>query len=237
MSQVSRIIQLSPKVFEEMNNLRLLRIYSMDASWYLELPQGLEYLPNTLRLLHWDLYPSPSLPSNFRPDSIVYLKMHESRLTQLWQGENVRLVNLKVCDLRESKELVKIMDFSGVPNLEILDLLGCCSLVEIPPSIQLCRKLIMIIVWGCVNLCGFPSDLRLTSLEEVNLYNCPRITELPKLPSTVRNLSFQKSGITLQVQSSFREFLFRELSAVAGAITITCLMLMFHVEDAKQTKR
>ncbi|KAJ4850266.1 hypothetical protein Tsubulata_015871 [Turnera subulata] len=202
MSQVSRIIQLSPEVFEEMDNLRLLRIYSMDASWYLELPQGLEYLPSTLRLLHWDLYPSPSLPSNFRPDSIVYLKMHESRLTQLWQGENVRLVNLKVCDLTESKELVKIMDFSGVPNLEELRLWGCRSLVEIPPSIQLCRKLIKVIVWGCVKLRGFPSDLPLTSLEEVNLYNSPRITELPKLPSTLRNLSFQKSGIKLQVTAA-----------------------------------
>ncbi|KAJ4840899.1 hypothetical protein Tsubulata_047126 [Turnera subulata] len=31
------------------------------------------------------------------------------------------------------------------------------------------------------------------------------------------------SDVRFQVQSSFREFLFRELSAVAGAITITCL--------------
>ncbi|KAJ4826320.1 hypothetical protein Tsubulata_004088, partial [Turnera subulata] len=33
------------------------------------------------------------------------------------------------------------------------------------------------------------------------------------------------SDVRFQVQSSFREFLFRELSAVAGAITITCLMV------------
>ncbi|KAJ4849596.1 hypothetical protein Tsubulata_047504 [Turnera subulata] len=149
MSQVSRIIQLSPKVFEEMDNLRLLRFYCTGASRYnniatklLHLPQqGFEYLPNTLRLLHWDRYPSASLPSNFHPENMVYLKMPGSSLTQLWEGDNVHLVNLKVCDLRGSKELIKIMDFSGVPNLEELYLGGCSSLVEIPSSLQLCRKL------------------------------------------------------------------------------------------------
>ncbi|KAJ4840335.1 hypothetical protein Tsubulata_031270 [Turnera subulata] len=201
MSQGSRIIQLSPKVFEGMDNLRLLRFYFKDASWYdnptkLGLPQqGLEYLPNTLRLLRWDLYPSPSLPSNFSPENLVHLEMWESSLTQLWEGENVHLVNLKVCDLRRSKELIKIMDFSGVPNLEELELRGCRSLVEIRSSIQLCWKLTKISVSHCVNLCGFPSDLGLTSLEVVRLGACPRIRELPKLPSTVKGLYLGRIGI------------------------------------------
>ncbi|KAJ4845868.1 hypothetical protein Tsubulata_048168, partial [Turnera subulata] len=203
MSQVSRIIQLCPKVFEEMDNLRLLRFYCLDDSHIptknptkLHLPQqGLEYLPNTLRLLHWDRYPSASLPSNFCPENMVYLKMPGSSLTQLWEGDNVPLVNLKVCDLRRSEELIKIMDLSGVPNLEELYLGGCSSLVEIPSSLQLCRKLTKIIVSDCINLCGFPSDLRLTSLEEVGLERCPRITQLPKLPSTVKTLYMYSSGI------------------------------------------
>ncbi|KAJ4841390.1 hypothetical protein Tsubulata_051422, partial [Turnera subulata] len=126
---------------------------------------------------------------------MVYLKMPGSSLTQLWEGDNVHLVNLKVCDIRRSKELIKIMDLSGVPNLEELDLGECSSLVEIPSSIQLCRKLTKISVSGCVNLCGFPSDLRLTSLEEVDLYECPRIAQLPELPSTVKTLSIYRSGI------------------------------------------
>ncbi|KAJ4838759.1 hypothetical protein Tsubulata_035632, partial [Turnera subulata] len=201
MSQGSRIIQLSPKIFEEMDNLRLLRFYFKDADWYknptkFHLPQrGLEYLPNTLRLLHWDFYPSPSLPLNFSLENLVHLEMQHSSLTQLWEGNNVHLVNLKFCDLSWSKKLIKIMDFSGVPNLEGLDLWKCSSLVEIPASIQLCRKLTKIIVLDCVNLCGFPSDLRLTSLEKVDLRCCPRITQLPQLPSTVKSLCFGGSGI------------------------------------------
>ncbi|KAJ4841302.1 hypothetical protein Tsubulata_039657, partial [Turnera subulata] len=85
-------------------NLRLLRFYFKDADWYkkpsskLHLPQrGHEYLPNTVRLLHWDLYPSASLPMNFSLENLVHLKMHHSSLTQLWEGANVHLVNLKVC--------------------------------------------------------------------------------------------------------------------------------------------
>ncbi|KAJ4845255.1 hypothetical protein Tsubulata_045479 [Turnera subulata] len=199
MTQINHM-QLSPKAFEELYNLRLLHFYFGGVGYNnhvkLHLPQqGLEYLPNTLRLLHWDLYPAPSLPSNFRPESLVHLEMPESSLTQLWEGENVHLVSLKVCDLRWSKQLIKIMDFSGVPNLEELDLWGCWSLVGIPSSIQLCRKLIKIDVSQCDSLCGFPSDLRLTSLEEVSLYGCPRITELPMLPSTVKSLNSFKSGI------------------------------------------
>ncbi|KAJ4849911.1 hypothetical protein Tsubulata_032887, partial [Turnera subulata] len=118
-----------------------------------------------------------------------------SSLTQLWGGDNVLLLNLKVCDLSESKGLIKIMDLSGVPNLEELVLEGCSSLVEIPSSIQLCQKLTRINVSRCVNLCGFPSDHRCTSLEVVYLHECPRITQLPQLPSTVKTLYLRKSGI------------------------------------------
>ncbi|KAJ4838758.1 hypothetical protein Tsubulata_035631, partial [Turnera subulata] len=201
MSQGGRIIQLSPLVLEGMDSLRLLRFYVMDhwsknPTSKLQLPQqGLEYLPNTLRLLHWDLYPSLSLPLNFCPDNLVHLKMPWSSLTRLWEGDNVHLVNLKVCDLSWSEQLIRIMDFSEVPNLEELELRGCSSLVEIPSSIQLCVKLTKITVSRCGNLCGFPRDLRLTSLEEVNFYSCPRIRELPVLPSTLKILYLGESGI------------------------------------------
>ncbi|KAJ4832636.1 hypothetical protein Tsubulata_001378 [Turnera subulata] len=134
MSQINRM-EISPIAFEELYNLRLLHFYFGGAQYdnpviKLELPQGLEYFPNTLRLLHWDLYPSPSLPLNFSPENLVHLKMPKSSLTQLWEGDNnVLLANLKVCDLNGSKELIKIVDLSGVPNLEELDLGGCSSLV------------------------------------------------------------------------------------------------------------
>ncbi|KAJ4822807.1 hypothetical protein Tsubulata_040865, partial [Turnera subulata] len=148
---------------------------------------------------------------------MVYLKMPGSSLTQLWEGDNVHLVNLKVCDLRWSKGLIKIMDFLGVPNLEELNLRKCWSLVEIPSSIQLCRKLTKINVSRCDNLSGFPSDLRLTSLEEVKFYNCPRITQLPELPSTVKILFLYSSGIK-QVTGASIGHLTRLQKLVVGEI-------------------
>ncbi|KAJ4827692.1 hypothetical protein Tsubulata_035286 [Turnera subulata] len=105
------------------------------------LSQGLKYLPSSLRLLYWDLYPSPTLPVNFSPDNLVCLQMRYSSLKQLWDGVNVRLVDLKTCDLSWSDQLIKIMDLCEVPNLEELNLSECYSLVEIPSSIQFCCKL------------------------------------------------------------------------------------------------
>ncbi|KAJ4840048.1 hypothetical protein Tsubulata_046861 [Turnera subulata] len=242
MSQI-RPMQLSPKLFEEMDNLRLLRFYFKGACWYnnptkLHLPQGLEYIPNTLRLLHWDLYPSPSLPLNFCPENMVYLKMPQSSLTQLWEGDNVHLVNLKVCDLSRSKELIKIMNFWGVPNLEELNLKECSSLVEIPSSIQLCRKLTKITVSRCDNLRGFPSDLSWTSLEEVNLQNCPRITRLPdKLPSTVKSLYFggsgiKQSGVCFHHKETFNTETFSPVGVEAEHVIYSCTRNIYGLDRA-----
>ncbi|KAJ4846839.1 hypothetical protein Tsubulata_051089, partial [Turnera subulata] len=112
------------------------------------------------------------------------------------------------------------MDFWGVPNLEELHLRGCSSLVEIPSSsIQLCRKLTKIIVSGCVNLCGFPSDLCLTSLEEVNLHGCLTITELPQLPSTVESLSIYRSGIKQVTAASIGHLTRLEQELFVGEIS------------------
>ena len=67
-----------------MINLRMLLIRN------LQLPEGLEYLSNELRLLEWHGYPLRSLPSNFQPDKIVELNMRYSRIEQMWCGIKVR---------------------------------------------------------------------------------------------------------------------------------------------------
>ncbi|KAJ4836761.1 hypothetical protein Tsubulata_031066, partial [Turnera subulata] len=164
-SQISHL-QISPQVFEELYNLRLLHFYWGYGMSIVNLSQGLEYLPTSLRLLHWDLYPSPTLPLNFNPDNLVSLQMRCSSLEQLWNGDNVRLVNLKTCDLSGSDHLIKIMDLCEVPNLEELNLSLCYSLVEIPYSIQFCSKLTMINLSFCKSLCGFSANLRFTSLQK-----------------------------------------------------------------------
>ncbi|XP_052291849.1 TMV resistance protein N-like [Citrus sinensis] len=51
-------LSASAKAFSQMTNLRLLKISNV------QLPGGLEYLSNSLRLLDWHRYPLKSLPSN-----------------------------------------------------------------------------------------------------------------------------------------------------------------------------
>lgn len=88
-----RDVHLSPKVFEEMHNLRLLKVY---YSNYIKknkvyLPINIQFLPNELRYLEWFECPFKSLPSGFMPRNLVELNMSYSQLEQLWDGVQVIL--------------------------------------------------------------------------------------------------------------------------------------------------
>ena len=63
--------------FKEMNNLKTLIIRSGC------LHEGPIHLPNSLRVLEWKVYPSPSLPIDFNPKKLVILKFPYSCLMSL----------------------------------------------------------------------------------------------------------------------------------------------------------
>ena len=83
-------VHLSAKAFSLMTNLRLLKISNV------QLPEGLEYLSNRLRLLDWHRYPLKSLPSNLQLDKTVEFKMCYSRIEELWKGIKVRSIILSI---------------------------------------------------------------------------------------------------------------------------------------------
>ncbi|KAF3440401.1 hypothetical protein FNV43_RR18685 [Rhamnella rubrinervis] len=107
------------RAFSGMYNLELLNICSN-----VHLSQGLDYLPNKLKLFKWRRYPLKSLPSNFYPSELFELNMCHSQLVQRWSGEKI-FKNLKFIKLSRSRNLIKTPDFTGVPNLESLVLEGC----------------------------------------------------------------------------------------------------------------
>ena len=76
--------QLEAKIFRKMKNLRFLIIHNVHFHGH----EGLEYLPNGLRLLDWDTYPFSSLPSSFCPKNLVVFRMPRNRmvgpLMQVW---------------------------------------------------------------------------------------------------------------------------------------------------------
>ncbi|GMN70717.1 hypothetical protein TIFTF001_055456 [Ficus carica] len=79
----------SPNMFKEMQRLWLLDILQT----FLDIPQGLEYLPDSLKCLIWPYWSWKSLPSNFMAHNLVELQMPYSKLEKLWS--EVQLGNLK----------------------------------------------------------------------------------------------------------------------------------------------
>ncbi|KAK9205246.1 hypothetical protein WN943_015513 [Citrus x changshan-huyou] len=161
-------LSASAKAFSQMTNLRLLKISNV------QLPGGLEYLSNRLRLLDWHRYPLKSLPSNLQLDKTVEFKMCYSRIEELWKGIKP-LKMLKVMKLSHSQDLNKTPNFTEVSNLEELDLEGCTRLREIHPSLLLHSKLIILNLKDCTSLTTLPGKISMKSLKTLVLSGCSKL--------------------------------------------------------------
>ncbi|KAM7473456.1 hypothetical protein LguiB_020699 [Lonicera macranthoides] len=73
-------IEVATDAFRKMTKLRLLEIHNTCIS------KGPDYLPDELRWIVWDEYPSNYLPTTFEADNLVGLQLRWSRLRQLWEG-------------------------------------------------------------------------------------------------------------------------------------------------------
>ncbi|KAH7568391.1 hypothetical protein JRO89_XS07G0285800 [Xanthoceras sorbifolium] len=184
------IALLDGNSFSTMTNLRLLKITSN-----VQFSQDLEYLSNELRFLKWKGYPLKSLPSSFHPEKLFYLSMCYSNIECLWKNIKVLCMcvcvyvyiyinshfeELKTMKLSYSCNILKTPDFTGVPNLERLELEGCTRLVELHPSIGFLKRLAVLNLKNCKNLVRFTTDISgLKSLNILNLYGCSKLEELP----------------------------------------------------------
>ncbi|KAL6226461.1 hypothetical protein ACLB2K_000423 [Fragaria x ananassa] len=147
---------------------------------------GPKSLPNSLIILRWSWYPSKSLPACFRPNSLVELKMQNSQLVKLWDGRQ-ELPNLKHMDLGDSNNLKKTPDFTGMSNLEELNLAFCEGLVEVHPSIAVHKKLKLLTLYGCKNVKSFLSKIEMDSLKFLDLSYCSKL-KIPEFGEGMENL-------------------------------------------------
>ncbi|XP_050220777.1 disease resistance-like protein DSC1 [Mercurialis annua] len=191
---VSRIrkLNISSHAFTKMRNLKFLKFYtpftkSVEDDSSLYALEGLVHLPASLRLLHWQSYPSKSLPSNFDPSRLVDLNLCFSNLELLWEGTKC-LHNLKRIDLSHSKRLVKMPDFSLAPNLESMSLESCSSLSEVHSSIQHLNKLAILNLKDCIKLKSLSITTNLVSLEMLNISGCSRINKLGGSSPNIKSL-------------------------------------------------
>ncbi|KAI4331933.1 hypothetical protein L6164_016880 [Bauhinia variegata] len=104
---------LHSDAFSKTSQLKLLKLCKMQIS------HDLNCLPSALRVLDWIQCPLKSLPLTIELDELVDLKLCHSKLKQLWKGEKF-LGSLKFMDASFSKNLIRLPDISGVPNLERL---------------------------------------------------------------------------------------------------------------------
>nr|AXU93652.1 RPP4/RPP5-like protein [Arabidopsis thaliana] len=190
----TRPLLIDEESFKGMRNLQYLKIgYWSDG----DLPQSLVYLPLKLRLLDWDRCPLKCLPSTFRAEYLVILRMENSKLEKLWEG-TLPLGSLKEMNLRYSNNLKEIPDLSLAINLEELNLSECESLVTLPSSIQNAIKLIFLDMSDCKKLESFPTDLNLESLTYLDLTGCLNLRNFPAIKMGYDLVRLYVSGYKLE---------------------------------------
>ncbi|XP_010414675.1 PREDICTED: probable WRKY transcription factor 19 [Camelina sativa] len=167
--------ELSPTVFGKMYRLRLLKLYGNQCK--LRLSQGLETLPDELRLLHWENYPLKCLSQKFNPENLVEVNMPYSNMKKLWEGKK-SLEKLKKIKLSHSRNLADITVLSEALNVEHIDLEGCTSLVDVSTSIPSCGKLVSLNLKDCSQLVKLPAMFGLTSLKLLRMSGCSELEEI-----------------------------------------------------------
>ncbi|XP_031270621.1 TMV resistance protein N-like [Pistacia vera] len=174
-------IHCCAKAFSKMFSLRLLKICNV------QLPEGLDYLPNNLRLLDWKGYPLKSLPPNLQLDKIIELNLEESRIEQLPQGIKP-FNNLESINFIDCQYLIKMPDLESAPNLKDVNLLGCKMLREIHPSLLVHKKITYLNMMRCTSLTTLPNQIHMESLTELLLGYCCNLKMFPEIVGSMDNL-------------------------------------------------
>nr|KYP32054.1 TMV resistance protein N [Cajanus cajan] len=169
-------VQWNQTVYRKMKNLQMMLVKSSVAS--LRMPKD---LPNSLRVLEWWGYPGASLPSNFHLKNLVILNL----LIILQNSKMLRQLVLKGC-----KNIRRIPDMSGLPNLTELCLAECTNLIKIHDSVGFLHNLQWFCAEGCTKLGIFPRCIKLTSLEHLCIKDCSSLVMLPEILAPMQKLKY-----------------------------------------------
>ncbi|KAL7603026.1 hypothetical protein Lser_V15G15892 [Lactuca serriola] len=194
-------LQLSHHIIMEgvgrMDELRCLIVESEnendDLSGDWEFDEVRQYLPNALRFLRWVCYPFLSLPVTFHASNLVSLELPGSRITQLWEDGEIRVLNnLRFLDL--SRSMLTTLNLQLTPRLEWLELKECHDLVVLLTPVGSPTRLFHLDLIGCSSFDAFSYIKRLESLKLLSLSNLhltakslqkfSRRTNIPRLEFT-----------------------------------------------------
>ncbi|XP_060670262.1 TMV resistance protein N-like [Ziziphus jujuba] len=169
LSQLRKDVKVTCTAFSKMFKLRLLKLHldngfppykwsrypNGECNFRLSLPDGVKpFVSDGLKYFQWDTYPLKYLPY-FNPENVVQLIMRRSQLERLCnedQRQPLELVMLEKIDLSYSEHLMQIPNLSRAINLQVLNLQGCSSLVQLPSFFQNLGKLQFLHLQDCYNL-------------------------------------------------------------------------------------
>ncbi|KAL0017104.1 hypothetical protein SO802_004173 [Lithocarpus litseifolius] len=170
--------ELNAEAFSKMKRLRLIKICNV------QLPQGLNYLSNELRMMDWCDYPLKSMPISFRPTNLVELIMPRNCIEQLPTGfaickrlhslpREINMESLKNFILFGCSRLRNFLEI-GRDMTRLLELyLDGTAIEELPSSFKHLTGLILLNLQECENISSFPQVIcSLTSLKILNLLGC-----------------------------------------------------------------
>ncbi|KAG6630096.1 hypothetical protein CIPAW_14G131500 [Carya illinoinensis] len=199
-----RIFNINAKALSKMRKLRLLHI-----------DYSLKYMSSDkLQFQKWFDCPSKSWPSSFQPKGLVVLSMPHSRFKRLWKGLMV-LDNLKIINLSFSYSLIKILNLSGAPKLEKINLTRCHSLHKVHSSIGTLRRLQKLQMPGTKIKQLWKGMLVEFMAYETSISQIPSINLIPKsircfeleggkrMPRESRDLVMFNNDCSLPKQSSY----------------------------------
>ncbi|XP_061374618.1 disease resistance protein RPV1-like isoform X2 [Gastrolobium bilobum] len=190
-------LRISADTFSMMTRLRFLQLYvpwGEESSAVVNLPPALLPFSDKLRYLEWYGYPLKSLPSPFRAELLVEIRLPHSNIEYLWDGMQ-ELVNLELMDLTECKQLMKLPNLSGASKLEYLELTNCASLCDVHPSVFFNDTLVTLLLDGCKKLESLICEKHLRSLEDISVSGCSSLKEFSLSSDLIENLDLSDTAI------------------------------------------
>ncbi|KAD6455121.1 hypothetical protein E3N88_09827 [Mikania micrantha] len=188
------------KSLRKMKELRILwasgccnNVDDVSEKW--EFDEGVQYLPDTLRSLHWSFYPISCLPKTFQANNLVDIEMNGSYISQLWEGGERKLTSLNFNGCSRFEYVGVSIHQNSLAMLElIVEPHGICPLhpnSNLPKFKLQCKygevlplsggnieKLISFGLCACANLESFSASIcGLQHLTALTLEGC--IPELP----------------------------------------------------------
>ncbi|KAM7518923.1 hypothetical protein LguiB_017885 [Lonicera macranthoides] len=130
---------------------------------------------------------------DFLIGNVVSLDLSYSKLKQVWKGTMV-LGPLKILNLSHSLQLVRTLDFLGLPNLKKLILKGCVGLLEVCELIGSLEGLVLLNLEDCTNLRKFSNIGNLKFLETLIIAGCSNMGEFLANLKNEESLKVFKAG-------------------------------------------